>query len=178
LLAQLNFEADELANTAQEARKLEPLQHRMVRSPNNLIQVHVNNVTVTSKVKRTLRRLAKTPKLVTYIQQKAKWEEGVFETIDWGSHKSSVQNSILPDKFVTKFVHDLLPTGKRVHYYKIYYEHRCPSCFADQEDRRHLLLCGDPKRRKWKGKLLKDIRETCDRTDVSQEMLELLYNGI
>jgi len=32
--------------------------------------------------------------------------------------------------------------------------------------------------RKWKGKLLKDIRETCDRTDVSQEMLEMLYNGI
>jgi len=25
---------------------------------------------------------------------------------------------------------------------------------------------------------MKDIREKCDRTDVSQEMLELLYNGI
>ena len=144
----------------------------MVRSPNNSIQVHVNNVTVTSKVKRTLRRLAKTPQLVAHIQQKAKREEGVFNTIDWGSHKNSVQNSTLLDKFVTKFVHDLLPTEKRVHYYKAYYENRCPSCFADQKDRRHLLLCGDPERKKWKEKLLKDIRETCDRTDVSQEMLE------
>ena len=89
-----------------------------------------------------------------------------------------MQNSTLPDKFVTKFVHDLLSTGKRVHTYKIYYEHRCPSCFADQEDRRHLLLCNDPERKKWKEKLLKDIRETSDRTDVSQEMIELLYNGI
>jgi len=78
---------------------------------------------VTSKVKRTLRRLAKTPKLVAHIQKKAKWEEGVFETIDWGSHKSSVQNSILPEKFVTKFVRDLLPTGKIVNFYKTYYEH-------------------------------------------------------
>ena len=92
LPAQLNCEADELANTAQEASKLEPLQRRMVRSPNNPIQVHVNNVTVTSKVKRTLRRLAMTPKLVARIQRKANWEEGVFNTIDWGSHKSSVQN--------------------------------------------------------------------------------------
>jgi len=61
---QLNCQADELASTAQEGRKLELLQRKMVRSPNNPIQVHVNNVTVTSKVKRTLWRLAKTPKLV------------------------------------------------------------------------------------------------------------------
>ena len=53
LPAQLNCEADELANTAQEARKLEPLQRRMVRSPNNPIQVHVNDVTVTSKLQKT-----------------------------------------------------------------------------------------------------------------------------
>ena len=51
LPAQLNYEADELANTAQEARKLEPLQRRMVWSPNNPIQAHANNVTVTSKWK-------------------------------------------------------------------------------------------------------------------------------
>ena len=89
-----------------------------------------------------------------------------------------MQNSILPDRFVAKFVHDLLPTGKRVHFYKTYYEHRCLSCFADEEDRRHLLLCDDPEWKKRKGKLLKDIRETCDRTYVSQAMLELLYNGI
>jgi len=51
-------------------------------------------------------------------------------------------------------------------------------CFAYQEDRRHFLLRDDPERKTWKGKLLKDIRETCDRTGVSQEMLELMYNGI
>ena len=42
----------------------------------------------------------------------------------------------------------------------------------------HLLLCYDPERRKWKGELLNDIRKACDRIDMSQEMLELLYNGI
>ena len=115
LPAQLNCEADELANTAQEARKLEPLQRRMVRSPNNPIQVHVNNIIMTSKVKRTLRRLWRLQKLVAHIQRKANWEEGVFNTIDWGSHKSSVQNSILLDKFVMEFVRDLLPTGRRVY---------------------------------------------------------------
>ena len=128
LTGQLNSEADELANTAQEARKMEPLQRRIVRSSNNPIQVHVNNVTVTSKVKTTLRRLAKMPKSVTRIQRKANWEDGVFNTIDWASHKSSVQNSIL------QVIHDLLPTGKRVHLNKEYYDHRCPSCFEDQEN--------------------------------------------
>ena len=69
LPALMKCEADELADTAQETRIMEPYQRRMVRSPNNPIQLHVNNVTVTSKVKRTLWRLVKTPTLVAHIRR-------------------------------------------------------------------------------------------------------------
>ena len=54
LKAQLNCEADELAEEAQIARNLEPMQRRMKRHPNNSIQVHAKNVMITSKVKRNL----------------------------------------------------------------------------------------------------------------------------
>ena len=45
-----------------------------------------------------------------------------------------------------------------------------------QEDRKHLLTCPDPERRKWK--LLKELREACDRTDVSQPMIQILVKGL
>ena len=71
LKAQLNCEADKLAEEAQLARILEPMQRRMKRHPNNPIQVYAKNVTITSKVKRNLRRLAKAPKLMDHIVKKA-----------------------------------------------------------------------------------------------------------
>jgi len=154
------------------------MQRKMPRHPNNSIQVHVKNVTIISKVKRNLRRLAKAPKLIEHIEKKADWPEGVFHTIDCETHRTSILNIDLPNRFVTKFVHNMLPTGNRVHLYKTYYDDRCPSCFAEQEDRRHLLTCPDPERRKWKSKVLKELREACDRTDVGQPMIQILVDGL
>ena len=123
LKAQLNCEADELAEGAQLARTMEPMQRKMPRHPNNPIQVHAKNVTITSKVKRNLRRLAKAPKLIEHIEKKADWQEGVCHTIDWEAHRTSISNIDLQNRFVTKFVHNMLPTGNRVHLYKTYYDH-------------------------------------------------------
>jgi len=41
-----------------------------------------------------------------------------------------------------------------------------------------LVTWPDPKRRKWKGKLLKELREACDRTDVSEPMIQILVDGL
>ena len=81
----------------------------MKHHPNNPIQVHAKNVTITSKVKRNLRRLAKAPKLMDHITKKANWPEGVFHTIDWVAHQSLIQNTDLPNRFITKVVHNMLP---------------------------------------------------------------------
>jgi len=145
LKAQLNCEADELAEEVQLTREMEPMQRKMTHHPNNPIQVHAKNVTIASRVKRNLRRLAKAPKLIEHIEKKADWPKGVFHTIDWEAHRTSISNIDLPNRFITKFVHNMLPTGNIVHLYKTYYDHRCPSCFAEQEDIRHLLTCPDPK---------------------------------
>ena len=97
LKAQLNCEADELAEEAQLARKMEPMQRKMTQHPNNPIQIHAKNVTITSKVKRNLRRLAKAPKLIEHIERKADWQEGVFDTIHWDAHRTSISNIDLPN---------------------------------------------------------------------------------
>ena len=102
------------------------MQRKMPRYPNNPIQVHAKNVTITSKVKRNLRRLAKAPKQIEHIEKKADWQEGVVHTIDWEAHRTSISNIDLPNRFVTKFVHNMLPTGNRVHLYQKYYDHRYP----------------------------------------------------
>ena len=79
------------------------MQRKMKRRPNNPIQVHAKNATITSKMKSNLRRLAKAPKLMDHIVKKATWTEGAFHTIDWVSHRSSVQNTYLSNRFITKF---------------------------------------------------------------------------
>ena len=75
LKAQPNCEADKLAEEAQIARNMEPMQRKMTCHPNNPIQVHARNVTITSKVKCNLRSLAKVPKLMEHIAKKTDWPE-------------------------------------------------------------------------------------------------------
>ena len=84
----------------------------------------------------------------------------------------------LTDKFASKLVHDQLPTGKRVNKHKPFYEHMCPSCGAEFEDRSHLLLCGDPERVKWRPKLLWKVRNVCARSGVSEELMGLLVDAL
>jgi len=106
LKAQFNYEADELVEEAQLAREMEPMQRKMTRHPNNPIQVHAKNITITLKVRRNLRRLAKAPKLIEHIEKKTDWPDGVFHTIDWEAHQTSISNIDLPNRFINKFVHN------------------------------------------------------------------------
>ena len=175
---QLNCDADRLADSAQQERKYCPTLKRLPRLTHNRVQVHVNNVTITSKLKRNVRQIIKAKPMVEYLQTKYKWEDLTFHSIDWVAHRRAVTNNDLPDKFITKMIHNLLPTGKRVHRYKPYYDHRCPSCYQDYEDFHHVLTCHNAIRSKWQSTLLKDVRKICYKMKVGSTIIKLLVNGI
>ena len=176
LPAQLNCEADELAELAHSL----PFNfNSKFRSPHNPIQVYHRDQPVTSKLKRTLRRMIKSPPLQDYILKKITWwTPTIFHMVDWEAHARAISSSSLPDRFVTKFIHDLLPTGKRVHRYKPFYDHRCPSCYREYEDHFHCFTCEHEDRIKWRPPLLKDVRDFCRRTFVSNDLTTLLIDGI
>ena len=148
LPAQLNCEADALANEIQqhpfdwEINSLPP--------PHNPIQVHHHQKTITSHLKRTLRTMIKSKTLIDHVTKRAKWDPDTVHFVDWQSHQRAITTSKLPARFITKFIHQILPTGKVVHRYKPYYNAGCPSCDEQCEDQFHLLTCPAAEQKKWK----------------------------
>lgn len=65
---------------------------------------------------------------------KTHWSQQTFDSVDWLTHRRAITTSHIPKMIVTKSIHNLLPTGKRVHLYKRHYDHRCPSCEEEYED--------------------------------------------
>ena len=174
LAAQLNCEADTLADEAHAIRQFHPTAPYC--PPNNPIEVYYKNQPIASKIKRNLRQAIKGKPIIDHITTTANWEPETVELVDWDAHTRAISNSKLPAHFVTKFIHNLLPAGKRVHRYKKHYDHHCPSCGAADEDRYHVLTC--PERTKWVAPLLKEVQEFCDQSKTNQEFIHLIVDGI
>ena len=174
LPAQLNCDADKLADNAHQLQLLTT----KIQFPGSQIQIHHNQSPVTSKFRATLRKCIKTGPMMDHLCKTNHWTQTIFDQINWEAHKQSVSNSDLPGKFVSKLVHNLLPTGSRVHKYKPFYDHRCPSCGEPQEDQYHLLRCQHPDRLKWTTNFFEDIRKFCTKTSVSGELTHLLVEGL
>ena len=73
---------------------------------------------------------------------------------------------------------DKLPVGKTIARYKDTYDHRCPSCYEDQEDRTHFLRCPHPDRTKWHLKLATAIRKRCEYLPTRPYLMEILISGL
>ena len=124
----------------------------------NKAQVHVEGKTIVSKLKRNLRKIIKRPRIQEYIKKKEEWTEEVFQEVDWEAHEQVVKNAKVSERFITKLIHDILPTGKTISRYKPFYDKRCPSCMEDvEEDRYHLLRCRHEDRIGWRNQLFVDL---------------------
>jgi hypothetical protein len=73
---------------------------------------------------------------------------------------------------------DLLPTGKTVHRYKPYYDHHCPSCGEEYENRSHILRCRHETRTPWQNKLLTKVRKEWEEKETSQVLLAVIVDGL
>ena len=176
LAAKLNCEADELAGTIHNTQFNWNI--KTPTPPNNPIQVHLGNQTITSHLKRTLRQLIKHQPLLDHISKRAKWHPSTTKLVDWESHKRAIGTSQLPSKFITKFIHQILPVGNRVHCYKPYYNPSCPSCNEEIEDQFHLLTCPNVERLKWVSQMKQELIQFCTNTQTSEEIQLLLIHGI
>jgi predicted RNA-binding Zn-ribbon protein involved in translation (DUF1610 family) len=98
--------------------------------------------------------------------------------VDWEAHSRAVSNTRETRIFITKLIHDLLPTGARVHRYKKYYVHHCPSCGANEEDRMHMWQCQSPRREQWRKQFLITLRSKCRSSNTCPVLTSLLLGGI
>ena len=192
LEARLNIEADSLATDYQERfpAELHPTTTSATPShESNPVQINIStledhgtftntNTLITKNIRHTIKAHCGTKRIIAHIKRKEEWDEPTFQLVDWAAYTSAVTSNTLDHKFIVKLVNDLLPTGKRVSRYKPYYDHRCPSCYADQEDRHHLFQCPHTSRDQWRSQFLLALRTKMKDLSTSPMLSRLLLDGI
>ena len=173
LPARLNISADQLADELQHESN-----HRLQVVPmiaGTGAHLSINGETITSNMKKHARAVRSTTALRQAIRKRLHISDDVFDSIDWNSHEMAVRGFQGPCSFLSKFLHNLLPVGKRVHRYDpIRYPNSCPSCDAEEEDIVHFLRCPNTTRRKWQQDLSTALRKHFEATNTALVLQELL----
>jgi ribonuclease HI len=192
LPAQLNVAADHLAGIAQDRLEEMAEQYRtetttpvhsvnpaevLLKLPDWGSGTTLEPVLVTRKLRHTLREAVSIAKSYQQLQSEG-WSPETFRIVDWEAFQSAVSNTRETRTFTIKLINDLLPTGKRVHLYKEYYDDRCPSCDSRQEDRDHLFQCQDAQRDQWRTQFVENMTKTMQGVDTSPDLKRLLTEGL
>ncbi len=85
-----------------------------------------------------------------------------MDMIHWEAHGQALGKNLIHRTFLVKLIHDKLLVGKTIARYQETYDHGCPSCQEEHEDRTHFLRCPDPARVAWQLTLVTAIRKRCD----------------
>jgi exonuclease III len=166
--AQLNVLADNIANEMHNHPS--PTKYNMI--PGTGAYITINDNVITSNYNYHIRTQASSPQTRDHILQQENWTQTVFDSVAWDSHKMAIQRLYPQKKFICKLVHNLLPTGKRVHRYGTQYAHQCPSCQQPNEDRIHVLIC--PHRRLWRSVLHSEIVKYIQKNPTHPSLAQLL----
>ena len=109
LPAQLHIDADHLAGSYAPCPNENPTIVPMIAG--TAVSLHLPSGTITTKYRSTLRKAASMDTIQHYIQNKNKWTNAEFASINWVTHSHSVCCFYHKKQFIIKFVHEWLPLG-------------------------------------------------------------------
>ena len=103
--------------------------------------LHLQSGTTTTNYRSALHKAASMDTIQCYIQNKNKWTDAEFASINWVAHGCSVCRFYHKKQFIVKFVHEWLPLGRLTSKYKHHHLLTCPTCSHAIEDGDHFLRC-------------------------------------
>ena len=109
LPAQLNIDADHLTGSYAPRPNENPTIVTMIAG--TAVSIHLPSGTTTTKYRSTLCKAARMDTIQYYIQNKNKWTDAEFASINWTTHGRSVCHFYHKKQFIVKFVHEWLPLG-------------------------------------------------------------------
>jgi hypothetical protein len=118
-------------------------------SPHAGAFVTLSEGTITANVVKELRNHATGPPLRLHIQQRNDWTDHTMELINWKAHGKAFNGMIGKRVHLTKLVHELLPTFRRLNKLTKS-ERKCPACNNAEETRDHIIRCQHDKRARWR----------------------------
>ena len=177
LLAQLNVEADRLANTYQRAHGAEQIHAPLIDGTG--VHLVTPTGTVTSKYAGPIRYQATAGPLLRHIEEKYDWTRAsISDSINWKAHETSIRKKIKLRTHYIKLVHDLLPMNHKQHRHDPARKD-CPvSCNCRDETWAHILRCRHPSREGWRRQLYSKITSVCDKWQTKPELREILISGL
>ena len=175
LLAQLNVDADTMANRYQcEFGASNTVVQLTQTAGVHLVAPHG---TITSHYATSIRHQATRPGLYKYLQDQNGWTDHTMDTINWKAHGTCLRRQIKRKTHFTKYVHGILPTGRIVHR-NDQVRNKCPCCKTNVEDWNHILKCNHPSRETWRTNLLLQLQKKCNTLKTRPVIQRVLHDGL
>jgi hypothetical protein len=175
LLAQLNVEADALANQYQ--RDHGGFQPAVLFTQWAGAHLVLPSGTVTSNYASALRYQATARPLQEYIRSRNNWNHVVCETINWQAHGKSLRRHIHQKTHLVKLVHGILPINSTLHRNDPI-RSICPCCRAQQETWKHIFRCGAQTRQEWRNSMITALDRKCDSIRTHPELRQILITAL
>ena len=151
LPAQLNCDADAFAEVRIQTQ---PLSHHYTTAhvfPAGECILTLPNRTITQDIKLELATARNLPPLQDKIQYDAGWwDPAVSELVDWQAHGKALHRHNSKRPTYAKYIHQILPLGKRTHRYDPKYPPNCSTCAEPLEDTDHFWKCWNVKGIEWR----------------------------
>ena len=110
--------------------------------PSSKVVLMIEQTDITSKYATHLRKAAAQPAMRTRFRKQYGWDKSDFDSVDWNAHHCALRKpSYAEKKFITKFIHQILPMGEVYHKIDPTQSITCPSCKAHRECEAHLYQC-------------------------------------
>jgi hypothetical protein len=164
LLAQLNVDADKRASSYQ--RRYGAQRPFALMSPMTGVHLVTPQGTVTAKHKGEMRLRSTGPSLTGYLKTKNQWSDRVFTNINWEAHGKAITSSPMKRVFLTKFLHEALPT---FHHENVIdgTNRRCMACGHSDETTDHIPRCEAVSRAEWRLTWAQKIESFHERHNTS-----------
>ena len=159
LPTQLNVDANHIASSYAPHPNENPTIVTMIAG--TAVSLHLSSGTITTKYRSALCKAASTDTIQHYIQNKNKWTDTEFASINWVAHGCSVCRFYHKKQFIVKFIHEWLPLGRLTSKYKQHHLLTCPTCSHDIEDGDHFLHCTE--RPQWKSDMFRALHNYFDK---------------
>ena len=177
LAAQLNVDADRLADQYLELEPFHPYE-QVVLLPTSNVQLNILGGTVTHHLKRELRLARTTEPYAVKLCSKNGWTREVFDAIDWDAHGRALARNDNHHVTLAKYINGYAPVGRVVNRYDKKYPKECCSCNLPEETTQHLHQCPATSREKWRKDTITTVRIHLEEKDTPLQIIELFLSGL
>ena len=140
--------------------------------------LHLPQGTITHNFKIELRNTQNDIPFQAKLCKTNQWDNQDFKSIDWMAHVQALQQHERHRPTFVKYLHDLLPIGKRTHKYNPKYPLSCPSCQAPNKDIHHFLQCPAIHCLKWHTKCLNTLEKQLLELNTKKHVRLLFLNKL